>query len=177
MYIYEMKLEETCLALETGSELNLRELVEPILLDIEPSNLWESCWCWWRAMERACLCNNSSSAINFLCDRLLALLLLDPTSFVSFFDMQMNRFPILNTPTRKKKKKSTLERLKITEKSRSFLRKWNSSELKLHSRKIEIKGQSVMTLCLFQRERESEVGEFMTLYGLNNKYWMWMLKI
>lgn len=75
---------------ESG-KLRLLELVEPILLDIEPSNLWDN-WCCWSAMDNAWRCN-SSSVTSFLCD-LAILLLLDPTSLESFFDIQMKRLPI-----------------------------------------------------------------------------------
>lgn len=84
----------TCLLLVTESgKLRLRELVDPILRDIDPSNLWDN-WCCWSAMDRAWRCKYSSSANSFLWDRFI-LLLFDPTSFVSFFIMQINRLPML----------------------------------------------------------------------------------
>lgn len=88
----------TCLLLllllsctESG-KVRLLELVEPILLDIEPSNLWDN-WCCWSAMDNAWRCN-SSSVTSFLCDLPPILLLLDPTSLESFFDIQIKWLPI-----------------------------------------------------------------------------------
>lgn len=97
--------EHTCFPFVTESgRWCLLELVDPILLDMDPSNLWDS-WCWWSAIDKACLCKNSSSASNFLCDRFI-LLLLDPLSLVSFFDIQINRLPIVEKRLLNKTQKS-----------------------------------------------------------------------
>lgn len=89
------KLIVTCFEFIKGSpRLRLLELVEPpILLDMDPSNRWDN-WCCWSAIDKACLCNNSSSAKSFLWD-LPTLLLPDPCSFnlVSFLVLQM-KLPI-----------------------------------------------------------------------------------
>lgn len=75
-----------------------RELVDPILRDMDPlllSNLWDN-WCWWIAMASACRWSNSSSMELFLLD-IDPLLLFDPipTFLLSFFVIQINLFPIL----------------------------------------------------------------------------------
>lgn len=98
----------TCFSMDKRSEcVRLRELVDPIRRDIDPLNLCDS-WCWWIAIDKARRCKASSSAAIFRCD-LPLLLLFDPISFSSFFDMQINRLPIIN----QMKPKNTHELLRV----------------------------------------------------------------
>lgn len=83
---------------ESDKLLRLRELVDPIRLDMEPSNLWDN-WCCWIAIDKACRWSKSSSNKLLLLDDLSPiLLLLDPMllipSLASFLVMQINLLPI-----------------------------------------------------------------------------------
>lgn len=161
MGLYQIR-NPTCFPLDNGSEkLCLRELVDPILLDIDPSNLWDN-WCWLRAIDRACLCKNSSSARSFLCDRFI-LLLLDPLSFVSFFDMHINRLPILGNWTLNKTQKFVLPETegKQIEKSTTFPGKQHISKETKHcmNRNRVFKESPLVSsfkIFLFSREKEKE---------------------